>query len=229
TEFFTAERNHLNQKYLVQNSRNEQGIPTLENSALELKGLNGKDYLFLTTEYTPRDTVVTWAKRIVDLPQYKDHRVVLITHSYVNNKDQHSSTKPSWIYWEPYNIDNEIQKSASVRFPDANNGKQVWEKLVQPASNIELVLSGHFPGEGYRMDRNVKGKAVHQIMFDAQSLGGGHRTGNGGDGWLRILEFYPDGKTVSVKTFSPLFGISPTSQPHAWKRGERDEFMIKFD
>ena len=62
SEFFTADRNFLNQKILVQNSRNEQGMPTLENSAYEIKGLNGKDYLFMTVEYAPRDTVLTWAK-----------------------------------------------------------------------------------------------------------------------------------------------------------------------
>ena len=29
--------------------------------------------------------------------------------------------------------------------------------------------------------------------------------GNGGDGWLRIMEFMPDGKTISVRTCFPLF------------------------
>lgn len=228
SEFFTTERNHLNQKYLVQNSRNEQGRPTLENSAMEIKGLNGKDYLFITTEYAPRDTVIAWAKKVTSLEQYKDHRVVLITHAYISAKDEYGTKEPAWLYWEPYNVENKIQKSSSVKLPKANSGKQVWEKLVQPASNIELVLSGHYSGEGYRADENAAGKAVHQVMFDAQSLGGGHRNGNGGDGWLRILEFLPDGQTVKVKTFSPLFAISPTSQPNAWKKDDRNEFTFKF-
>lgn len=229
SEFFTSERNHLNQKHLVQNARNEQGQPTLENSAIELKSLNGKDYLFITAEYAPRDTIVAWAKRVVNLEQYKDHRVVFITHAFITAKDEYGALAPSWIYWEPYNIDNKIKKSSPVFLPNANNGKQVWEKIVEPASNIELVLSGHYSGEGYRIDDNAVGKSVHQIMFDAQSMGGGHRDGNGGDGWLRIMEFFPDGKTVKVKTFSPLFAISPTSQPHAWKKDVRNEFTIKFD
>lgn len=229
SEFFTSERNYLNQKHLVQNSRNEQGRPTLENSALEIKALNGKDYLFITAEYAPRDTVVAWAKKVVDMEQYKDHRVVFITHAYINAEDKYGSNEPGWIYWEPYNVDNKIQKSSRVTLPKSNNGQQIWEKLVQPSSNIELVLSGHYSGEGYRVDENSAGKAVHQIMFDAQSMGGGHRNGNGGDGWLRILEFFPDGQTIKVKTFSPLFAISPTSQPYAWKRDARNEFTIKFD
>ncbi len=229
SDYFTIDRNHLNQKLLVQNSRNEQGEPTLENAAYEIKGLNGKDYLFLTVEYAPRDTVLTWAKKVAALEQYKKHRVILSTHQYLNAKDVHTGGEVSWLYWEPYNINNQIQKSPRVILPAANNGKQIWEKLVQPSSNIEMVLCGHISGEGYRKDKNRAGKPVHQILFDAQSMGGGHRDGNGGDGWLRILEFFPDGKTVKVKTFSPLFGISPTSQQYAWKTDARNEFIIEFE
>lgn len=229
SQFFFAEKNHLNQKILVQNTRNEQGQPTLENSAYEIKGLNGKDYLFMTMEFGPRDTVLTWAKKVAGLPQYKNHRVILSTHEYLNTKDTRTTGDIDWIYWEPYNIDNMIQKSPRIKLPHANNGQKIWEKLVQPSSNIEMVLCGHISGEGYRKDKNAAGKTVHQLLFDAQSMGGGHRDGNGGDGWLRILEFSPDGRTVKVRTFSPLFGLSPTTRRFAWKRDARNEYTIRFD
>lgn len=228
-EFFTVDRNHLNQKALVQNTRSEDGMPTLENAAYELKSLNGKDYLFMTVEYGPRDTVITWAKKIAALEQYKNHRIILMTHSYLGRNDKHIAGDVRWLFWEPYNIDNMIQKSPHVKLPFANNGKQMWDKLVQPSSNIEMVLCGHIAGEGYRVDKNRAGKSVHQILFDAQSMGGGSRSGNGGDGWLRILEFFPDGKTVKVKTFSPLFGISPTSQHAAHMKDQRNNYTIVFD
>ncbi len=228
-EFITSDRNFLNQKALVQNNRNEQGTPTLENSAFELRNLNGRDYLFLTVEYAPRDSIVEWARKIAALEQYKNHRVVLITHAYLSEKDQRTTKSPiTWLYWEPYNIQNQIQKSPAIPLPNANNGKQLWEKLVQPASNIELVLCGHISGEGYRVDANATGLAVHQVLFDAQSMGGGHRDGNGGDGWLRILEFLPDNKTVKLKTFSPLFAASPTTRQFAWKKDARNEFVMEF-
>jgi hypothetical protein len=230
SEFFTSERNHLNQKILVQNNRNEQGQPTLENSAYELKNLHGQDYLFLTVEYAPRDSIVEWAKEIAALDQYKQHRIVLITHAYLTPKDQLWSRSPvTWLYWEPYNLNNQIKRSKGVPLPKANNGRQIWEKLVQPASNIEMVFCGHISGEGYRRDVNVAGKAVHEVLFDTQDLGGGHRSGNGGDGWLRILEFFPDNKTVKLKTFSPLFAASPTTQQFAWKQDERNEFVMEFN
>ena len=228
-EFFNIDRNYLNQKILVQNTRNEEGIPTIENAAYEIKGLHGKDYLFMALEYGARDTVLTWAKKIAALEQYKNHRIVMVTHNYLSTKDKHTSGDIKWLYWEPYNINNMIQKSPHVKMPFANNGKQMWEKLVQPSSNIEMVLCGHIAGEGYRKDTNRAGRSVHQILFDAQSMGGGGRNGNGGDGWLRILEFFPDGKTVKVKTFSPLFGASPSTRHLAWKKDARNEFKIQFD
>ena len=229
SEYITIDKNHLNQKILVQNTRNEQGLPTLENAAYEIKGLNGKDYLFMTVEYGPRDTVLTWAKKVAAMEQYKNHRMILATHEYINTKGSLTGGDISWLYWEPYNINNQIQKSPKIKLPTANNGKGIWEKLVQPSSNIEMVLCGHISGEGYRVEKNKAGKSVHQILFDAQSMGGGHRDGNGGDGWLRILEFFPDGKTVKVKTFSPLFGVSPTTRQHAWKKDARNEYAIQFD
>lgn len=228
-EFFPIDKNWMNKKILVQNSYNDAGLPSLDNSAYEIKSLNGKDYLFMTVEFGPRDTVLAWAKTIADMEQYKDHRMVLMTHAYLNEKDKRTVGDIKWFVYEPYAIHNVVQKSPMITLPKANNGEQMWQKLVQPASNIELVLCGHISGEGYRKDKNAAGKTVHQMLFDAQSMGGGHRNGNGGDGWLRILEFFPDNKTVKVKTFSPLFGASPTTRQFAWKKDERNEFVFMFD
>lgn len=228
SEFFRIDDNWLNRKTIVQNSTNEQGVPTLENAAYEIKSPGGQDYLFMTVEFAPRDTVLTWARRVADMKQYKDHRVVLITHSYLNAKSSRITGKPRWFTYEPYSVNNVIQKSPRIELPTANSGEQIWQKLVYPSSNIEMVLCGHISGHGFRTDNNAVGRPVHQMLFDTQSEGGGHRNGNGGDGWLRILEFFPDDKTVKVKTFSPLFGISPATQEHAWRPDDLNEFSFQF-
>ena len=116
-----------------------------------------------------------------------------------------------------------------------NWGKQVWEKLLKPSKNIVLAISGHMghPGDfedsvAYRVDDNAEGKDPHQMMFNVQVLGGGWE-GNGGDGWVRILEFKPDGKTISVKTYSPLFGISPSTKHLAHRTGPAAQFDIVIE
>lgn len=229
-EFFKIDDNWLNKKALVQNGTDESGQPSLQNAVYEVKSINGgKDYLFMTVEYAPRDKVLSWAKKISELKQYKNHRIVLTTHAYLTTNDQQWDGENRWIRYEPYIINNKTQKSERYLLPFANNGKQIWEKLVKPTPNIEMVLSGHIFGEGYRADKNDAGQTVHQMLFDMQGEGGGHIEGNGGDGWLRILEFFPDNKNVKVRTFSPLFGASPSTRHLAWKKDARNEYEMVFD
>ena len=62
--------------------------------------------------------------------------------------------------------------------------------------NVFLMLSGHVPGEGRRTD-TYEGNTIHSVLSDYQS-----RT-NGGNGWLRIMEFDPSANMINVKTYSP--------------------------
>ncbi len=85
------------------------------------------------------------------------------------------------------------------------------ETCISGKENIVMVLCGHYavPNErydyttGFRTDKNSAGRNVHQMMFNCRGIGGG-MSGNGGEGFLRLLEFMPDGKTVEVRTYSPL-------------------------
>ena len=63
--------------------------------------------------------------------------------------------------------------------------------------NLFLMVCGHVPGEGRRSD-TYQGHTVQTVMADYQS-----RT-NGGNGWLRIMTFYPGEGVVRVKTYSPV-------------------------
>ena len=102
-----------------------------------------------------------------------------------------------------------------------------WIAAHDEALNTKLVLCGHVSGWGFRTDANSAGRPVHQMLFDSQSMGGGYE-GNGGDGWIRILEFLPDGRTVRVMTYSPLFALSPTTRQHAWLTEEGNQFTFEF-
>ena len=214
-EYFPVDKNFLNQKLLKTAGWNTEVIQTLENAAFEFTSPNNEQYLFLTMEFGPRDDIIEWARKVVDDEKYKKHRVVILTHSYLA-------------------ADNERIKESKYPVADKNEGEAIWQKLIQPSNNIEFVVSGHiglpdnFEGHtGFRTDKNNAGKKVHQMAFNAQGMGGGW-AGNGGDGWLRILEFLPDGKTVKVKTFSPLFAFSPSTQSLAWEKSDYNEFEFQF-
>lgn len=214
--YFPVDKNPLAQRLLRDVGQDINGDPSLTNATYEFKSPHGKDFLVMVLEFAPRDTVINWALNVVNQDRYRDHTVILLIHSYLNSNSEH-------IVTEGYPI------------TDGNYGAAVFEKLVKPSHNIRMVFSGHIgrPDDplghiGFRTDMNAGGKTVHQMVFNSQALGGGW-FGNGGDGWIRLLEFMPDGKTVNVKTFSPLFAISPSTQHLAWRTEAYDEFSFVLD
>ena len=213
--YITADRNPLNEKILREYFYNQEGMPTLANAVFEFTDPNGIPYLFLNLEFAPRNEVIDWAIQATTQEKYKKHRVIVLTHSYMNAKNER-------IAKENYPIEN------------GNYGQAIWDRLINPSGNIVMVIAGHIgaPDDpqkhiAFKQDTRADGHMVTQMVFNAQALGGGWH-GNGGDGWLRYLEFMPDGTTVKVETFSPFFAISPSTRNLAWRTSAADEFVFKL-
>ncbi|NOT35087.1 MAG: T9SS type A sorting domain-containing protein [Candidatus Eisenbacteria bacterium] len=62
--------------------------------------------------------------------------------------------------------------------------------------NFFMMLCGHVSEEGRRVD-TFEGRTVHTVMSDYQA-----RT-NGGNGWLRLMNFSPANNVIRVRTYSP--------------------------
>lgn len=215
-KYFPVTRNRKWKDCLVSVCNNAFGIPTLENAAYEFQEKYWGNILVIALEFAPRDEVLNWAKSLATSKRFENHKIFVLTHSYLR--------------WDGSVIENE-----SYNVTPANYGKAIWEKLLYPCKNIRMLICGHYcttqdfeHNVGQRMDRNIAGKNVFQMMFNAQTAGGGWN-GNGGDGWLRIMEFLPDGKTIKIKTFSPFFAISPTTEKYAWRTDKYDQFDIVID
>ncbi|MGB3006041.1 MAG: LamG-like jellyroll fold domain-containing protein [Chitinophagaceae bacterium] len=82
-------------------------------------------------------------------------------------------------------------------------GQKIYNDL-KDNPNFILMLAGHVAGEGRRTDV-FGGNTVHTLMADYQS---GYS--NGGNGYLRIMQFLPALNLLSVKTFSPYSNTSFT-------------------
>lgn len=213
--YFPPQGNPLTKQLLVEMAPNAQGAATLENACYEWKSPGGQAFLLFSLEFAPRKEVLAWAKEVAARPAYKNHIALVITHSYLNSTGER-------IVKENYAL------------TDGNYGEAIYQQLIQPSSNIRFVFSGHIGNSdahrdqvGYRLDTNKAMKEIHQIVFNAQREGGGWH-GNGGDGWLRILEFLPDKKTLKVYTFSPFFFISPATRHLSWRRESYDQFQLQF-
>lgn len=170
----------------------------------------GHPYLVLALEWGPRDETVEWADSVAQ--KHPDHRIVLLTHAYMYFDD----TRYDWAKlgdkqtWNPHSY-------ANGKGNASNDGQQLWDKLVKKHPGFLLTLNGHVCDDGVARltSRGDKGNAVHQLLANYQM------NHEGGDGFLRILEFLPDDKTISVRSFSPSLA--------AYKTDDAQQFALSIE
>jgi hypothetical protein len=141
----------------------------------------GYQFLSVTMQFEALDSDIAWVQSIMDL--YPAVPTILQTHSYLN----------------PYSKSRQdsIQGNRSGTPNSGNTGEQVFQKLVYPNPQIFLVMNGHFHGEFQQTSKNIANQDVFEMVVDFQSRA------NGGDGWMRWMEFHPDSNRIDVKTYSP--------------------------
>ncbi len=92
-------------------------------------------------------------------------------------------------------------------------GSAIYNALKANA-NLFLMLAGHVTGEGSRVD-TFNGHTVRTFVQDFQGWT------NGGNGFLRIMEFSPKNNNVLVQTYSPWTGEYETDS--------NSEFVFNYD
>ena len=162
----------------------------LQNAYFELHAPDGRDLLIFSLEFWPRQATIAWANEIAALPKYADYTAVLLTHSYLNPNNTRANDTP-----DGYPVGT-----------DGNDGEEMWNELIKLNPNFEMTLNGHVGGDGvgYLKSTGNQGNVVHQMVFNSQF------ETNGGNGWIRILEFKDDGKSVRVRTYSPFLDLYRT-------------------
>ena len=223
-DYIYPERNMAFEKTLVSTGANYEGIHTMENAAFEFHDKAWGDLLVISFEFAPRDEALDWARQLIESERFVNHKVIILTHSFL-------ATNGERIVEEGYKL------------TPRNWAQAVWDKLIYPSKNIKMVLCGHTgnppkikdgekvnyqPTTCYRVDKAADGHEVVQMMFNSQN-GDGSWNGNGGDCWLRILEFRPDGKTIGVRTFSPLFAQSRLTKHLAWRTDADDQYLLTIE
>lgn len=169
---------------------------------------HGKQWMILALEFGPRDDVVRWAGEVLDA--HPDHHAIVVTHAYLYSSNGR-------FRYLPY---GGAQRSNPHNYPidrkgeSVNDGEELWEKLVSKHANVRMVLSGHVleDGEGRITSVGDHGQVVHQLVQNFQP--GVNDSEFGGNGFMRLMEFWPDGETVRVRTFSPFVGEYNPSPGH---------------
>jgi hypothetical protein len=168
------------------------------------------DYLILGLEWGPRDEVVAWADKISG--QHPQHKKILITHAYMFSDE----TRYDWSQlgakqkWNPHSY------ATAKLAGGTNDGEQLWQKLVSKHPNFLMTFNGHVLNDGLARltSPGMEERPVHQMLVNYQMK---HE---GGDGFLRLVEFLPDKKTVQVKAYSPSLD--------RYKTDEQNQFVLQL-
>ena len=143
----------------------------------------GNKYLVLVLEFVPRNAALAWAKSVLDANL--DKEAIVVTHSYL------------------YSDNTTVDECDTADMIGDNNGARQWTNLLRQYPNISLVLSGHVTNKfnAQRSDVAAAGNFVHQIFANWQTWT------NGGNGYLRIMQFSPQSNSITVTTYSPYTGL----------------------
>ncbi|SEO73463.1 Calcineurin-like phosphoesterase [Halogranum amylolyticum] len=137
------------------------------------------------------DTPVGWAQRVLDA--HPDTPTIVTTHSYLWDKSGREGRTTF------------VEENSG----DGNSGQQLFRKLVAPNPQVFMVLCGNFheargtdDGEWAQISQNDAGLDVYELLACYQDYP------KGGEGWLRLLRFVPDGGSggrdrIEVRTYSP--------------------------
>ncbi|SFT01579.1 hypothetical protein SAMN05216365_14222 [Porphyromonadaceae bacterium NLAE-zl-C104] len=184
-----------------------------ENSLFEIN-VQGQPLQIIALEFGPRNAVIEWANKVLD----KNKKGLLVTHAYLNKHQE----RYDWLQWgtkqsiSPYNYGRIFSDFGGIPI-NINDGEDIWQKLIYPAENIRFVMCGHKSNPDYignLISENIQEKEVLQLLYNTQSFP------NGGDGWMQILEFKNDKKTVAIKTYTSLY--------NKWNTDERFQFEFTY-
>ena len=149
----------------------------------------GHKWLIMGLEFSPRADVLRWAGEVA--AAHPDHSVIVFTHAYLDPRtNQH--IKLSAAYGK-----KKDGQAAPLEKPDVSQGEDIWQKVAFKNPNVVMVICGHAGYANHTTSNDETGHAVQELVVDYQG------DVNGGNGWMRLLQFLPDGKTVRTRDFSP--------------------------
>ena len=163
-----------------------RGHSPSELSSYQIIEVDGREILFLHLSVeTPPDELV-WAQSVLNA--HRDLPTWVTTHRYL-------------FKWGPLGAGRYDDFNYFFEPPYVPNGVRAvdfFDNFVAANRQIFLVHCGHNDGEHRQIGTNDFGLPVHEVLADYQTT-----FGNGGNGWLRTLDFDVANQRIEVQTYSP--------------------------
>ena len=155
-----------------------------------------ENYLLLLLDYDPSDAVLEWAYKVIE--RNRDYRVIITTHSYLNDDKTLTST----------------------------GGDDIWEKIVKDNENVVLVLCGHVISSNIVKNEREgsDANAVTEILINPQSRDGQYKYDTKA-GMVAMLYFSNGGKDVRVEYIST---VASTPEEDVYGTASANNFELKL-
>jgi len=162
-------------------------------SSYQVLRINGRDYMFIHLDMDTPDADIAWASSV--LAAHPRVLTMLTTHNYL------AETGGSGIYGSGTGQRGRSRLASIGSFPpDRNTPTEVFNALVKPFNQVYMIICGHNFAQYNLQEINNAGNIAHEVLCDYQSLP------NGGNGFLRIMEFRPGQNQIYSSTYSPYLG-----------------------
>ncbi len=171
---------------------------------------NGIEFLALHLHLETPHSELAWAQGIIN--ENRDKPVMVTTHRYLQDAEDYTAG----IHIVPSGRYPEIWYLFEGQYnPDGIRAEELWNHFIATNRNIFLVNAGHF-GEEYRQTSiNIHNLPVHEVLADYQE------EPNGGNGYLRMMEFDTTGDRINVSSYSPTLDNFLTE--------DQSEFSLEVD
>jgi hypothetical protein len=170
----------------------------------------GLEFLALHIECDGAVRELEWAQAVLD--RHRDKPVLMTTHRYLQDAEDYTSGVPIVPSGRYPSIWYAIEGTYT---PDGIESDQLWDWFIRRNPNILIVQCGHFHEEYRQTSTNAFGRTVHEVLADYQD------DPNGGDGWLRIMEFDIGNKRIDVESYSPFLD--------AYRTANESQFSLPVD
>lgn len=192
-------------------------------SSAQVFTAGGISFLHIALEMEAGAMAIEWAQSVID--SYAGYPTIVTTHSYLSPFAASSTNKPALTDPVGPGAVKATMNGASYckNSPNGwNSAKGIWDNLIAPNNQIFMVLCGHSWGSTHnisgngqtinglstsnaiRIDRNMSGNFVYQVLSDYQ--GNTTMGSKGGDSWLRFMQFDVEGGNIHFYTYNTVSG-----------------------
>ncbi len=169
------------------------GCSPSQRSNYQVIEAEGRGLLFLNLSIDTPRRELDWAQQVLE--ENRDKLVILSTHRYLYDfrllQGRYGDGVLGQDTFEETLLADEKYDLETV-WPE-----EFFETFIRVNPNILLVLCGHCTGQYYQIEENDQGLPVIAVVTDYED------SPNGGNGWLRLMEFDFDMGTISFSTYSP--------------------------